>query len=217
MRVLFVRHGESAGNITRVLQPRDEPLTERGRRQAREIAAHLATRDDLHALYASPLARAFETSLIIGAAVGLEPQPEEDLAEISVGDAAGLTFDDWASRFPDEAARFHAEGVAFAFPGGESGLQLGARVAAAIERLIEKHRHEQGTIVVVSHGGALGWILAHLQGEATEQWPRYQFDNCSITEIEIDPEHGRVKTIVCQNEIGHLSPNPDEEVATGRA
>lgn len=215
MRLLLVRHGESAGNVTQVLQTRDETLTERGRGQARQIAAHLATRDDLRALYASPLARAFETSQIIGAAVGLTPQPEEDLAEISVGDAAGLTFKDWTARFPDEATRFHAEGAAYTFPGGESGLQLRARTATAIDRLIAKHKHEPGTIVVVSHGGALSWILAHLQGEPGDVWPRHQFDNCSITEIAIDPEG--VSEVVCQNEIGHLATNADEEIATGRA
>jgi probable phosphoglycerate mutase len=200
-----------------VLQPRDETLTERGRGQARQIAAHLATRDDLRALYASPLARAYETSQIIGAAIGLTPQPEEDLAEISVGDAAGLTFKDWTARFPDEATRYHAEGAAYIFPGGESGLQLRARSAAVIDRLIAKYKHEPGTIVVVSHGGALSWILAHLQDEPSDIWPSHRFDNCSITEIAIDPESGGVSEVVCQNEIGHLATNADEEIATGRA
>lgn len=216
MRLLLVRHGESAGNITQVLQARDETLTERGRRQAGQIAAHLATRDDLRALYTSPLARAHETSRIIGAAVGLVPQLEEDLAEISVGDAAGLTFKEWAARFPDEARRFHSEGVAYTFPGGENGLQLGARTAAAIDRLIATHKHEPGTIVVVSHGGALGWILAHLQGEPAGVWPRHQFDNCSITELAIDPASGGISEVVCRNEIGHLASNADEQIATGR-
>ncbi len=217
MRLLMVRHGESAGNVTQVLQARDDALTERGRRQARQIAAHLATRDDLIAMYTSPLARAFETSQIIGAAVGLTPQPEEDLAEIDVGNATGLTFKEWTLRFPEEAERYHRQGSAYTFPGGESGLQLGVRTAAVIDRLIAQHKHEPGTIVVVSHGGALAWIVAHLQDEATETWPPHLFDNCSITEIAIDPESERVSEIVCQNEVGHLATNADEEVATGRA
>ncbi len=216
MKLLLVRHGESVGNITQVLQTREEPLTERGRGQARRVAAHLASRGDVVAIYASPLARAFETSQIIGMAVGLTPRPKEDLAEISVGDAAGLTFQEWTARFPEEASRFHSEGLEYAFPGGESGRQLGTRTAAAIDRIIATHRHEPGAVVIVSHGGALSWILAHLLRESGDTWPSHTFDNCSITEVEIDPEHGHASTVVCQNEVGHLLPNPDEEVATGR-
>ena len=85
MRLLLVRHGETVGNILRQLQGDDDPLTERGRRQAREVASYLAGRGDLRALYASPLIRAFETAQVIGAAVGLAPQPRPGLAEINVG------------------------------------------------------------------------------------------------------------------------------------
>jgi broad specificity phosphatase PhoE len=216
MKLLLVRHGESVGNITQVLQSREEPLTERGREQARQVAAHLATRDDVAAIYASPLARALETSQIIGTAVELTPRPDEALAEISVGDAAGLTFQEWSARLPEEATRFHKEGLDYAFPGGESGRQLGARTAAAIDRIIATHRHEPGAVVIVSHGGALSWILGHLLRESGDAWPSHTFDNCSITEVEIDPEHGGASTVVCQNAVGHLLPNPDEEVATGR-
>ena len=216
MKLLLVRHGESAGNVTQVLQTREEPLTERGRGQARRVAAHLATRGDLRAIYASPLARAWETSQIIGMAAGLTPHADEGLAEINVGEAAGLTFNAWAERFPEEATRFHSQGADYAFPGGESGRRLGTRTAAAIDRIVATHRHEAGAIVVVSHGGALSWILAHLLDEPRETWPSHHFDNCSITEVEIDPEQGRASSVVCKNEVGHLRPNPDEELATGR-
>ncbi len=216
MQLLLVRHGESIGNVTQVMQTREEPLTERGRRQAREIAAHLAKRDDIQALYASPLARAWETSQIIGAALGMEPEPREDLAEISVGNAAGLTFKQWEERFSEEAVRFHSEGMHYAFPDGESGIQLGERTAAEIDRILERCRRDQGAVVIVSHGGALAWILAHLLEEPRDAWPAHQFNNCSVTELTIDPDSSQ-PVVVCRNEVGHLSAEPTEEVATGQA
>ena len=100
MQLLLVRHGESVGNLTHILQGPDDPLTERGRRQAREIAAYLASRGDVRALYTSPLVRAYETAAIIGEALGLTPIPREALAEINVGEAAGLTLEEWAARSP---------------------------------------------------------------------------------------------------------------------
>ena len=215
MQLLLVRHGESAGNLTRQLQGPEDPLTERGRRQAREIAAHLAGRGDAIALYASPLARALETAGIIGAAVSLTPVPRAGLVEIDVGDAQGLTFDEWAARYPEEAARFRDEGVDYIWPGGESGRQLGARTAAEIDRIVSAHRLEAGAVVVVSHGGALAWIIDHLLREPRERWPRHQLDNCSLTEVTIDPEDEQAVSFVCQNEVGHLTPDPEGEIATG--
>ena len=219
MRLLLVRHGESMGNVTQVLQGRDDPLTERGRRQARQIALHLAARGDVRAIYVSPLARAFETGQIIAEAIGLhlQPEPREGLAEIDVGHAAGMRFDDWTAQCPEEARRFHAEGLDYTFPGGESGRQLGARTAAEIDRILEEHRGDPSAVVVVSHGGALAWIVAHLLQEPRDTWPSHSFDNCSLTEVHIDGEDAQHVTFVCRNDVGHLVPEPAEEIATGRA
>ncbi len=215
MQLLLVRHGESVGNVSRRLQTREDPLTERGRRQAREIATALAERTDLRALYASPLARAFETAQIIGAAIGITPIPLGGLAEINVGEAAGMTFDEWVARDPEGAARFQADGPSFIWPGGESGLQLAARVATEIDGIISAHRLERGAVVVISHGGALGWMIDHLLREPRDRWPQHQLHNCSLTEITIDPDEQAV-SFVCNNAISHLSPEPEEEVALGQ-
>ncbi len=72
-------------------------------------------------------------------------------------------------------------------------------------------------MVVVSHGGALAWIVGHLLQESRDTWPRHPFDNCSLTEVDIDVDDPHNATFMCRNEVGHLSPEPDEEVATGRA
>lgn len=216
MQLLLVRHGESVGNLSRRLQSLDDPLTDKGRRQASEIAGFLAERGDLRALYSSPLSRAFETAQIIGSAIGFVPIPLDGLAEINVGTAAGLTFDEWAAQNPDAAAEFQSGGPSYVWPDGESGLQLAARVAAAVDAIISAHRLEGGGVVVVSHGGALGWMIDHLLREPREQWPQHQLHNCSLTEVTIDDDEQAV-TFVCRNEIGHLSPEPEEEVALGQA
>ena len=213
MRLLLVRHGESLGNVTRVLQGRGDPLTDRGRSQARSIAMHLARRGDVRTIYTSPLSRALETSQIIGAAVGVEPEPRENLAEINVGNAAGLSFEEWSQRFPEEARLFQADNLGYAFPGGESARHLSDRVALEMDRIVAAHRDDPHAVVIVSHGGAMAWILAHLLGEPRDVWPSYEYDNCSLTEVMIA---GEDVTLVSRNEIGHLQPVAEEEIATGR-
>jgi broad specificity phosphatase PhoE len=218
LRLLLVRHGETEGNASRKLQGPDDPLTERGRRQAEEIAAHLSGRDDVVALYASPYRRAFDTARAIGGALGVEPEPRPALAELDVGDAAGYRFEAWVEEYPEEAERFRTEGVAYSWPGGESGRDLSVRAEGEIERILEAHGHEAGAVVVVSHGGALAWIIAHLLGESEGKWP-YSYarlENCSITEAEIPAGGKGPAEFLYTNEVGHLSSDPDEEAATGR-
>ncbi len=220
MRLLLVRHGESLGNLTRQLQPRDEPLTERGQRQARELAAFLAERPDLRVVYTSPLTRAYQTAAIIGAAIGLRPIPLEGLAEINVGDAAGMTFDEWAARDPASAGRWREEGLDFIWPGGESGRQLAARTAAEIDRIVSVHRLDRGAVVVVSHGGALAWAISHLLREPGDRWPsaHMRLDNCSVTEVALDRaiwEVGQPATFLRRNAIAHLSALADAAAEQG--
>lgn len=217
MRLLLVRHGETEGNVSRRLQGSEDPLTERGRRQARELAAHLSGRRDVSALYASPYRRAFDTARAIGRSLGFEPEPRPDLAELDVGRAAGYRFEAWVEEFPHEAERFRQEGADYAWPGGESGRDLSVRAEREMERILNLHGREAGTVVLVSHGGTLAWIIAHLLGEPDGVWPHdyTRLHNCSITEAEVDPNGEAPANFLYTNEIGHLSPDPDEEVATG--
>jgi broad specificity phosphatase PhoE len=218
LRLLLVRHGETEGNRKRVLQGTGDPLTERGRRQAQELAAHLSGRDDVAALYASPHRRALETARAIGDALGLEPEPRPALGEMDVGRAAGYRFEAWAEAFPDEAERFRLEGVDYSWPGGESGRDLSARTEKEIDRVLEAHGRGAGAVVLVSHGGALAWIIAQLLGKPDGEWP-YSYaklHNCSITEAEIPPNGAGPATFLYTNEVEHLSPDPDKGAATGR-
>lgn len=218
MRLLLVRHGETEGNVGRRLQGPDDPLTERGRRQARELAAHLSGRDDVVALYASPYRRAFETARAIGGALGMEPEPRPALAELDVGEAAGYRFEAWVEAFPEEAARFRSEGVDYRWPGGESGLDLSARAEGEMESILDAHGGGDGAVVLVSHGGTLAWIIAHLLGEPDGEWPHSytRLHNCSVTEAEVTPNGAGPARFLYTNEVGHLSPDPDEQAATGR-
>lgn len=209
MRLLLLRHGETIGNIARQLQDEHDPLTERGRRQAQALAVALAKRGGLYVLYSSPLIRAFETAQIVGAAVGLTPVPRPGLAEINVGSAAGLTFEEWGTRFPQQVKDFRADGVAFAWPDGESGAEIAHRVAAEIDWLIAQHHDATGPVAVVSHGGALAWAIVHLLREPGDRWPSEHMGiaNCAITEVEIDPVRwaaGDPAIFTCRNDIAHL-------------
>lgn len=206
MRLLLVRHGQSRGNVEGRIQGPDDPLNDVGRGQARAAARVIAARSDVTHLYASPLERAMETASIIGAAIGVKPQPLPGLAEISAGVAAGMLWTEWSEQNPALAARMQMQDRALeaGWEGGETGHTFSNRVLDAYDELVTRHLGTDDIVVAVSHGGPLAWISARLHGDPLDAWPssRGVFLNCSITELEIDRDGAT--DIIALNGTAHL-------------
>ena len=81
----------------------------------------------------------------------------------------------------------------FRFPGGESLIELQARVTAALGRLIERHPGE--TIVAVSHADPIKAALAHALGLHLDLFQRLTVAPASITVIAYGREAPRVMTV----------------------
>lgn len=77
---LFVRHGETEGNRTRIFQVPHIPLNEAGEAQARGAAERLKS-VALARIVASPMARAWRTASLIGEPHGLVPEADGALGE----------------------------------------------------------------------------------------------------------------------------------------
>jgi probable phosphoglycerate mutase len=159
--VYLARHGESDWNVAGRWQGHaDRPLTARGRRQADELAMRLAG-VPLDAVYASDLRRAWETAEPVAAAHGLEVMRLRELREVDVGSWSGLTQREAEERFPDGYRRWRDQ-LGTGWDDGETYEEMGARVVGAVQRLAR--RHDGGTVLVVSHGGAIRAILAAARG-----------------------------------------------------
>lgn len=180
MRLLLVRHGETEWNATLRYQGPNVPLNDRGRQQAHRIGERLS-RFEVSALYASDMNRAWETAQIIGQLLGREPQELLDLREIDVGQWEGSTPEELYRRFPEHMREYERDPARTVRLGGESYAQLQARVLRAL-RMIEE-RHGSGTIVAVSHGGAIRALLCHVIGLDLQYFGRMWLDNGSITEL----------------------------------
>lgn len=204
MRLLLIRHGQTRGNIENHLQGDDDPLTELGRRQARTTASWLARHETTTHLYASPLARAFETATIIGRAIRHEPMIEPGLAELNIGVAAGTPFSVWAEQHPEHIQQVMDPytRMDYLWEGGETGHAFRDRVFAAWDHIVNEHVGSDDTVAAVSHGGALAWVAARLQGLPSNLWPEDGFNNLSISEIAIS-DAGEA-TVIAWNSVAHL-------------
>lgn len=80
--VYFIRHGQSIGNVKKVYQTPDEPLTDLGERQAMVVAKRVKN-FNAEVVLASTMKRAMQTANIISTETGLNVEKHENLCEIS--------------------------------------------------------------------------------------------------------------------------------------
>ena len=173
--ILLARHGETDWNRERRVQGHaDEPLNETGRAQARELAAELA-REPFDAIYASDLARAGETALIVAEHHDVDVVLLPELRERHFGSWEGLTDTEILRRFPDARPGHWGD--------GEVAEEMAGRVVAAVHRIAESH--PGGHVLVVAHGGPLRAVLLHCG--ADREGP---IENCDV--IRITVECGRI-------------------------
>jgi broad specificity phosphatase PhoE len=147
--ILLARHGETAFNAERRFQGQGPVgLNDRGREQAAELARAAEGRG-IVTLACSPLPRALETAQVVGAHLGLEPQPDPRFMEHDTGDWTGRLMADVEREEPELWAAYHATDPDFRFPGGESLEEQMERVvdgfvgltqAGALPALVVCHR-----------------------------------------------------------------------------
>jgi broad specificity phosphatase PhoE len=168
--ILLARHGESDWNRSRRWQGHaDRPLTDLGRRQARELAERLAS-TELDAVYSSDLQRARETAEIVASGRGLAVNELPALREVDVGSWSGLTRTEAAERFPDAYKRWEEGGEGW--DDGETYEQLGDRIIGAVRRIAADHPGER--VLVVTHGGSIRAVHADALGLDIHTYRRIQ-------------------------------------------
>lgn len=182
MHLLLVRHGQSEGNATGVVQGRvDFALSTLGEEQARATATRLAG-VAIERVLSSPLLRAHQTAAAVAAPHGLEVERDHGLAEYDIGEASGLTGPEIRERFP-HVVEAYRRGERPGYPGEEGRDAFQARILATIDRL----RALPGTTLLATHGGVISLLCSLAVGLDQRFRPGvFQVANCSITEIATD-------------------------------
>ena len=149
MRLLLIRHGRTASNVTRLLDtaPPGAPLDDVGLDQARALADTLAD-EPIEAVYASDLIRSQQTAEPLALRHGLEVIVRAGVREIQAGEDEMSA--DWV-RYLTTIISWQSD-IDTRIPGGETGREVLARFDAVLgEARAKGHR----TIAVVSHGAMI--------------------------------------------------------------
>jgi broad specificity phosphatase PhoE len=147
-KVYLLRHGETEWSLNgRHTGVTDIPLTENGRKLARQLQPILA-REKFVMVLTSPLQRARETCELAG--LGTLASVDRDLMEWNYGEYEGLTTDEIRQTRPDWSV--FRDGC----PGGESPLQVSVRA----DRIVSRVRTVDGNVALFSHGHILRVLAA---------------------------------------------------------
>ena len=193
--IFLIRHGETIGNASRVVQHPDDPLSPRGIAQAERLARRLE-REGIAAIVSSDFARARSTAECLQQLTGAPLVFEPLLQERNFGDLRGTAYVELGFDMfePD-----------YAPPNGETWSVFHARVDQAWAR-VQQHAAKTtgGHLAIVTHGLVCRSLATrHLclpEGQgAPERW-----ENTSLTIID-HPAPWQVRLLNC---IAHLD-GPD--------
>jgi probable phosphoglycerate mutase len=184
--IFLIRHGETVGNASRIVQRPDNPLSPRGVAQAERLGRRLA-RDGIVHILSSDLARARMTAESLQRATGAPLSFEPLLHERNFGDLRGTAYADLAADIfaPD-----------YAPPSGETWPVFHARVDRAWACVQALAAATGGHLAVVTHGLvcrslAARHLILPLGATVPERW-----ENTSVTIVDW-PAPCRVRLLNC--------------------
>jgi len=166
-RLLLVRHGETQESARGLCYGKlDVALCAAGLQQVQHTA-DLIRPFKPSAIYSSPRQRATDTAAAVSRECQLDTTVEENLAELDFGEFEGLKYEEAERHYPDIYKQWMHQPTKVHFPNGESYDQMATRVLQSISRLNAKHQNQ--SIVVISHGGVNRIVLAKVLKLESEQ------------------------------------------------
>jgi probable phosphomutase (TIGR03848 family) len=199
-----VRHGTTP--TTGAVLPGRAPglhLAEAGLAQAEAVATRLAALPRIDAVYCSPLERTRETARPIGAARGLSVKVDRGLLECDFGEWTGRPLKELAKEPAWATVQRYPSG--FRFPGGESFVEMSARITGALQRLVE--RHASGVVVAVSHADPIKAAVADALGTHLDLFQRINVSPCSVTAVHYGPTGPAVLAVNSVEPLSSLVPS----------
>lgn len=180
-RILLVRHGQTSWNQEQRIQGHvDIALNEAGVAQAQALALALHG-EPLAAIYSSDLDRAQATARAVAEHNRVVLHTEPALRERHYGAFEGLTYADIETQWPQQAEAWRRRDPAFAPDGGESLLDLVARVKPVLSHIAQRHIGEQ--IMLVTHGGVIDVIYRFASGMDLSAKRTWELTNTAVNRL----------------------------------
>lgn len=204
MDIYLTRHGETDWNREMKLQGwADISLNERGREQARRLAARLAgVRFDR--AFCSDLDRAAETAEIVLGGRGPAVEPDPRLREMGSGPLEGEPYGDARTNPENPLHGMFVRPDLYKPPfGGEELSFVAARFDSFKKSTLEPLESDPSvrTVLIVAHGIIVREILTLAGGFQYEDFWKLPVGNCSIARLKL--EGGKLTIAEMDEKVGH--------------
>lgn len=177
-----MRHGQNLDNLNGILNGhRDEPLTEKGLAQAREIAEKIKDEELVFsAVYSSPLSRAFDTAKIVHEIVNTPiPRKEELLIERDFGVMTGKKISEIETLCSPDIIKTENTTYFLNPNRAETFPDLIKRAGLLLEKI--NSNHITGNVLLVCHGDIGKMVYAKYYNLNWESvLTQFHFGNCDL-------------------------------------
>ena len=183
MRLLLLRHGQTASNVVGALDTArpGAPLTALGERQAAAVPAALMA-EPIAGIRASTLIRTQQTAAPLATARVETVTVLDGLREISAGSLEMLSDHDSQGEYTATAFAWARGDLELRMPGGESGREFFERFDAAIAQAVAGMGE---TVIVVSHGAAIRtWVASRCANLSGDFAGSHTLDNTGLVTVE---------------------------------
>ena len=179
MKLFITRHGETDWNVQeKVCGISEAQLTENGRQQAQLLAQQLERdkdKNNIGAIYVSPLKRARETASYIEQALHIQAVVEKRIQEVNFGSFEGKN---WKS----DAFLQIRHSPFMKFPGGESLTLAAVRSYSFIEEIAKK---SDSNVLFVCHGLISAIMSTYFKSMSIEDFMNLKIKNCQLLEFDL--------------------------------
>ena len=176
----LIRHGEPEGG-RKYRGHSDDPLCERGWTQMRQAVGEHRPWD---AVLSSPLRRCCDFARGLAERHALPLEIDARWMELGFGEWEGLTAAEIMATDPERLARFWADPIRHAPPGGERLETFRERVVGAWNDLLARHagRH----VLIVAHAGTIRMVTSHALDMPLASLFRLHVPYAGITRVRVD-------------------------------
>ena len=199
--IYLVRHGQTAWNKEEIFRGRtDVPLDETGLEEA-SLAAEYFRGVEIHAIYSSPLSRAWQTAQKIADVVGLGIAPLAAINDMSFGKWEGQSLREVQNNDSERYRQWRGAPHLLKIPGGESLDEVRVRAMAGLDGVMRSH--EEKTVILVSHRVVNKVLICGILGLDNSHFWQIGQDTTAISLIRY--RHGNY-ILSLLNESCHLRP-----------
>jgi broad specificity phosphatase PhoE len=195
IKIYLARHGQDLDNVNSILNgQRNQPLSEKGWEQARELAERISeVHISFNKVYSSPLSRAYDTAKTITDKLNL-PSPEiiNLLIERDFGIMTGKKHADIIPMCEPDILKTDVVTYFLSPEGAETFPVLMERARKLLDFLDDNH--QDGNVLMVSHGDFGKMIYAeyyHLDWQ--EVLKKFHFGNSDLVLLSPDSPADEVK------------------------